>query len=121
MGSVQIIYKVPLCPKIDVLVGAEGKRGVCRSKLQEHDGWFLPTCYLKRQGTSGNNYMCTEVNSQEAKPFRAMLLFLTDKGHQQFTFHVTIVIASSLDNQGPQKKTNKQTVIELNVGFLYLK
>lgn len=52
--------------------------------------------------------MCTEVNSQEAKPFRAMLLFLTDKGHQQFTFRVATVIASSLDNQGPQKKTNRQ-------------
>lgn len=86
MGSVQIIYKVPLCPKIDVLVGAEGKWGVCRSKLQEHDGWFLPTCYFKRQGTSGNNYMCTEVNSQEAKPFRAMLLFLTDKDTNSLRF-----------------------------------
>lgn len=57
-------------------------------------------------------------NSQQAKPFRAVLFFLIDKEYQQFMFHVTAVIGSSLDIQGLQKK---QTVIELNVGFLYLK
>lgn len=47
-----------------------------------------------------------------------MLFFLIDKEYQQFMCHVTAVIGSSLDIQGLQKK---QTVIELNVGFLYLK